>query len=176
MVKRSHRSNRHTHGLLLSTVLVITLLVAGCDVSRMMFVQDHRVAITAPADRDTVTLPFTLRWQTHGFAVTGRDGQRASNSGYFAIFVDRAPMPPGQTLEWLATQSDSCGSEACGSVDRLSDVYTTSDMSLELRQLPAVNKTDTTERHEAVVILLDGTGTRIGESGFYVRFDFERKG
>lgn len=150
-------------------------LVTGCNVSSMAFVQDDRLRVVEPEDRSNVELPLTLRWETHDFVVTGRDGQRTSDAGYFAIFVDRPPIPPGKTLEWYAQQDDSCGGSACGTIDNLSDIYTTEKTTLELTRLPSLNDGTDTERHEVVVVLLDGTGARIGESAFYVGFNFERK-
>lgn len=151
------------------------MVVSGCDVASMAFFRDERVRVIEPADRSTVSLPVTLRWEADGFAVTGRDGRRAEDAGYFAVFVDRPPIPPGRTLEWFVRQDESCGGEPCGSVKALSDVYTTKRTSLEVARLPAVSGNGDIERHEAVVVLLDGTGARIGESAFYVRFNFDRK-
>lgn len=153
-------------------LLGLSLLLAACDWSDMAFVQDHRVRFIEPADRSTVTLPVTLSWEVEGFHVTGKDGRALRDAGYFAVFVDRSPIPPGKSLEWLAQQEDSCGSSACGSVDNLSGVYATDDTRLKLTRLSATGRD--IEKHEAVVVLLDGTGRRIGESAFYVQFNFER--
>lgn len=154
--------------------LVGAVMVSGCDWSTMAFVQDHRVQIITPADRSTVALPVTIRWQVDGFRITGRNGDASPDAGYFAIFVDRPPMPPGKTLEWMAQQEDSCGDSACGSVKNLADVYSTKKTAHKLTRLPATGEGKAVERHEAVIVLLDGQGQRISESAFYVRFNFER--
>lgn len=154
--------------------LVGAVVVSGCDWSTMAFVQDQRVQIITPADRSTVALPVTIRWQVHGFRITGKTGDTSQDAGYFAVFVDRPPMPPGKSLQWLAEQDDSCGDSACGSVENLSDVYATSDTTLKVTRLSADSTSRAVERHEAVIVLLDGTGRRISESAFYVRFNFER--
>lgn len=156
--------------------IALSTVVSACAVSGQQFVQDRRVRFVEPSDRARVTLPVTLRWQVEGFTVAGRDGRRARDAGYFAIFVDRPPMPPGRTLEWMAEQKDSCGNSACGTVDRLTDAYTTNERSLTLTRLPADARRGAVERHEAVLVLLDGTGARIGESAFYVRFRYDRAG
>lgn len=156
--------------------VVIALLTIGCDVSSMSFVEDDRVRVVSPADRSIVTLPVMLRWDVRDFEVTGRDGEASLDAGYFAVFVDRPPIAPGKTLEWFVQQDDSCGSSACGTVDNLANVYTTDETSLELTQLYADRRERVVERHEAVIVLMDGTGARIGESAFYVRFNFERSG
>lgn len=154
--------------------LAVTMSISGCDWSNMAFVQDKRVRIIEPPDRSTVSLPIRLRWEVEGFRITGPDGAHSLNAGYFAVFVDRTPMPPGKSLQWLAEQEDSCGTSACGSVENLADVYATTKTTLTLTRLPADSRPGGAERHEAMIVLLDGTGRRIGESAFYVRFNFER--
>lgn len=154
--------------------LLAASFLSACDLSQMGFVQDHRVRVVEPADRSTVTLPVTLRWEVDDFRVTGRDGRSSPDAGYFAVFVDRTPIPQGKTLEWYAQEEDSCGDSACGSVKNLANIYPTRKTSLTLKQLLADDRERDVERHEAVIILLDGKGARIGESAFYVRFNFER--
>lgn len=150
-------------------------IVTGCDLSNLQFVQDYRVRFVEPSDRDTVTLPVTLRWEVYGFRVTGKDGRASRAAGYFAVFVDRDPIPPGRTLEWYAKEEGSCGDSACGAVKNLANVYTTESTNLELTRLPATKKnTGGVEKHEAVIVLLDAEGKRIGESAFYVRFTYQR--
>ncbi|GAA5112298.1 hypothetical protein [Haloechinothrix salitolerans] len=159
----------------MATVIAATgLLLSACNLDNMQFTQDHRVRIVEPEDRSTVTLPVTVRWEVDGFEVTGKDGKRSDKAGYFAVFVDREPIPPGKTLEWYANQESSCGSSACGSVDNLADIYTTKKTKIRLKRLPATDERDDVERHEVTVILLDGTGARISESAFYVRFNYRR--
>lgn len=155
--------------------IATALLATGCDISNMEFVEDTRVRVVEPEARSTVTLPATLRWEVTEFEVTGRDGQSSADAGYFAVFVDRHPIPPGKTLEWYSQQDESCGGSPCGTVENLSDIYTTEGTELELSRLPAIDQGRAVEQHEAVVVLLDGTGARIGESAFFVRFNFERK-
>lgn len=155
--------------------MVVAILATGCDISNMEFVEDTRVRVVEPETRSTVTLPVTVRWEVTEFEVTGRDGQSSPDAGYFAVFVDRHPIPPGKTLEWYVQQDESCGDSPCGTVENLSDIYTTEKTELELSRLPAIDRGRAVEQHEAVVVLLDGTGARIGESAFAVRFTFERE-
>lgn len=155
---------------------VSVLFATSCAVSNMNFVQDQRVRIIAPTDRSHVTLPVRLQWEVRAFRITGRNGSIAADSGYFAVFVDHPPIPPGKTLEWYALQDGSCGGQPCGTVDKLAHIYTTKNNALELVSLPATTRRTTDiEQHEAVIILLNGAGERIGESAFYVRFTYERK-
>lgn len=155
-------------------VLILGLISAtGCDVSNMAFVQDERLRVIAPEDRGMVSLPVTLRWEFRGG--TDESGIAVEMAEQFAVFVDRPPIPPRKSLEWFAHQSDSCGQSACGSVDNVSDVYTTKKTSVVLTRLPALPEGRDIERHEAVIILLDRNGVRISESAFYVRFNFKRE-
>lgn len=155
--------------------IVLILLVTGCDVSSMAFVEDKRVRIEQPTDRSIVTIPVTLRWEVDGFEITGRDAQKRPDAGYFAVFVDRQPIPPGKTLEWYARQDESCGDNPCGTVEDLAQIFTSDKASLKLTQLPAIRERGDLEQHEVVIVLMDGTGARIGESAFRVQFNFERK-
>lgn len=162
-------------GTIAAAILTVSLLSA-CDLSSLAFVKDERVRILEPEDQGDVTLPMTLWWDVEGFTVTGRNGRTSPDAGYFAVFVDRDPIPPGKTLEWYAKEEDSCGDSPCGTVKNLAHIYPTKKTSLTLKQLPADSRDRDVERHEAVIILLDGKGARIGESAFYVRFNFQRPG
>lgn len=51
------------------------------------------------------------------FDVTSRKRGDSPSAGYFAVFVDRDPIPPGKTIEWYATEEDSCGDSPCESVE-----------------------------------------------------------
>lgn len=155
--------------------VAIAFIVASCQISSMQFVRDDRVEIVEPENRSSVAFPVTIRWQVTDFKVTGRDGRNRSDAGYFAVFVDRSPIPPGKTLEWYAQQDDSCGTSACGSVEKLTDIYTTEQTSQSLKALTRQGEREELDRHEAVVVLLDGTGARIGESAFYVTFQVDRE-
>lgn len=163
---RAHRAG--------AACFVLSLLLASCDVASMALIQDKRVEILEPKDRSTVSLPFTIKWNVFDFTITGADGKSRQAAGYFAVFIDRQPIPPRKTLKWFVQQDESCYGEACGSLGNLEDVYTTDDQSLEIEQLPAISEGPSTELHEATIILLDGTGARIGESAFHVRFKFDR--
>lgn len=163
------------YGGLFAGLISFGLVLTACDVSSMEFIRDERIRIVQPRDRSIVTLPVSLRWEIRDFAVTGKDRQGSSEGGYFAVFVDRPPIPPKATLEWYVQQNESCGDSPCGSIENLADVYTTEETSLELHRLRAVRERGGVERHEVVIVLMDGAGARMGESAFHVRFGFERE-
>jgi hypothetical protein len=125
-----------------------------------------------------VTTPFTLRWTYKDFDVTGPSARRDKNSGYFAVFIDKAPMPSGRGLKWVAKGDRPCEKDpACPNAQYLADhhVFTTTQPELVVQTLPSTNVHTKTERHEVTVVLLDGTGHRIGESAWYVAVNYERK-
>ena len=78
----------------LLAALLLSALAPACGVEGLNFVQDDRVTITAPRDRAEVRLPVTIRWKAEDF------------DGTYAVFVDRAPVPPGETLAWLARDDE----------------------------------------------------------------------
>ena len=128
--------------------------------------QDDRVDIVEPGDRDDVTLPVTVRWTVEDF------------DGTFAVFVDRAPIPAGRTLEWLARDDEVCDvTPACPSEQWFADrqVYATDDTEITFDEIPELDRDESRELHEVTVVLLDERGRRIGESAFGVEFHIEEQ-
>jgi hypothetical protein len=85
-------------------------------------------------------------------------------------------MPPGKNVEWLAKGDDGCkASEGCPDAAYLKSagVVTTNQTSVVIDQLPRHTGTSK-ERHQVVVVLLDASGRRIGESAFRVVFTVKR--
>ncbi len=159
-----------------------TLALSGCATEGLAFRVDDRLEIVAPPDESTVRLPVTVDWEIEDFDVvepgaavsTGRD------SGYFAVFVDRAPQPPGEPLSWVARDDGSCREQdGCPDPTYLAaaGIYATKETEIVLEQLPPPpSETARSERHAVTVILLDAGGKRIGESAFQVDFTLDRDG
>lgn len=150
-------------------VLALALVGSGCGVSGLAFRQDDRLSFVTPEDRAEITLPLTVAWEVEDFEV-------GTSAGSFAVFVDRAPQPPGKTLDWLARDDDTCRVEdGCPDeqwfADR--DVFRTTDRELTIEQLPA-RSDDRRELHEVTVILLDEQGRRVGETGWTLEFQVAR--
>ena len=148
---------------------VLLMTASGCGFSNLTFRQDDSLRFLTPDDRAEVTLPLTVRWAVEDFEV-------GPGAGSFAVFVDRAPQPPGKPLEWLARDDDSCrASDGCPDevwyADR--DVYPTTDTRLTIEQLPA-RSDDRRELHEVTVVLLDEQGRRVGENGWTLEFQVVR--
>ena len=158
---------------------LLTLLPA-CGVHGLSFVEDERLTITSPADRATVAVPVNLEWRVDNFTVTGRDGSARPDAGYFAVFVDRAPQPPGQTLEWLVRDDAECKvTIGCPNETylRTRDVYSTTDTKLTIDRIADLSRGQRRGRrefHEITVVLLNGRGERMGESAFRVEFQVTR--
>lgn len=160
-----------------AVALLATVLCTACVPQGLAFRLDDRLSITAPSDRQEVTLPVTLRWEVEDFEVAEPGSTPREDAGYFAVFVDRAPMPPGEELAWLARDDKGCRvGDGCPDAEYFSNlgVYTTSKTELVLEQVRARN-TAGRERHVATIVLLDGAGRRIGESAFDVVFDIDRE-
>jgi hypothetical protein len=160
-------------------VLALLLGLTACVPQGLAFRVDDRLTFITPEDRATVSLPVVIDWEIRDFEVvdpgTPADG---GDAGYFAVFVDRAPMPPNESLRWLARKDTSCRpDDGCPDEEYLNarGVWTTTETELVLEQLPrTTDREDRKERHRAVVVLLDAQGRRIGESAFEITFDVER--
>lgn len=155
------------------------LALGGCAFSGLSFRVDERLAFTAPSDREIVTLPVTVEWEVSDFEVTGPDGSTEPTDGYFGVFLDRAPQPPGETVKWFAKDDESCRpADGCPDAEYLSarGVFTTRKTQFVIRTLPPppTALAERREFHEVTVVLLDGSGRRIGESAFSVQFEVDR--
>jgi hypothetical protein len=156
----------------------LTGLLAGCVPQGLAFKTDKRLSFNSPKDRSTVSLPVTLAWSIKDFQITG-PGQ-GSAGGYFGVFVDASPMPPGKPLHWVARKDNACReSDGCPDEEYLNarGIYTTTKTELVLTQLPrnGSDDEDKRERHRVTIVLLDPSGKRIGESAFELAFDVNRK-
>jgi len=158
-------------------VLGLALLASSCA-HGLAFTQDRRLEITRPNSSAKVTLPLTVRWRMKDFRVTGPDGNSDPNAGYFGVFLDRSPMPPGKPLSWITRDDVTCRRiPGCPDESYLEGrhVYATSDTELVFRLLPDLRTNSGRETHEVTVILLDGRGRRIGENAWYRTFFYDRK-
>jgi hypothetical protein len=129
--------------------LIVAALVAAtasaCVSDGLAFRIDERVTIVAPEEREQVTLPLTIDWEVEDF------------DGTFAVFVDRAPIAPGDPLP----------------DDLPTGVFATDDTEVVLESLPATSADD--EVHVATIVLVGRDGRRAGESAFDVKFEVEEQ-
>lgn len=157
-------------------VVLVATLLQGCGIHNLAFTTDTRLHFTGPKSRALVALPITISWTMKNFSVVPPGTVPASNrSGYFAVFLDRAPIKPGQTVAVIA--DPQCRrTPGCVSATYLAarGVYTTDSDSLSLKELAEVNDYQSVQLHEATVVLVDAAGRRIGESAWYVDFRVRR--
>lgn len=169
------------HSALLRSFVVALLgiLVAGgCRFQGIALRQDQRVKLVSPDFREQVTLPVTIDWTVEDFEVTGPGGQPSDDSGYFGVFIDTDPQPPGEGLEYFSRDDVECrNSKRCLTRDYLAQrgVYTTSDTEITIEQIapaPGVNvERGERDLHEVTIVLLDAQGRRIGEGSWSTTFE-----
>ena len=156
------------------------IVLSGCAMQGLTFVQDNRVTISAPRDRAKVKLPVTVAWTVENFKVTGRDGRRGTDAGYFGVYVDRAPQPPQRTQNWLLREDTQClTTPGCPNETFLAEqnIHSTTETTFKVERLPAPPSEDAQRRrefHEVTIVLLNGRGERIGESAFTIEFELDR--
>ena len=160
-------------------VVGLSLVMPACIPEGLAFVQDDRVEITAPEGNTEIDLPLTLEWAVHDFEITGPGTTSGDSAGYFGIFVDGTPVPPGKGLDWIAHDDRRCANTpGCPDEVYLADrnVFSITDTQLTIEHLPDMETATGHETHEVTIVLLDGTGRRIGESAWYVTFFYQRQG
>lgn len=163
-------------------LLALSATLSGCLPQGLAFKVDERLTFISPEERSTVGLPVTVDWEMRDFEVTPPGtGEPRKDAGYFAVFVDTPPMPPGKNVRWLARKDNSCRpTDGCPDAEYLTarGIYTTTETELVLEQLPRTTRADRQERrerHRVTVVLLDSGGRRIGESAFEITFDIDRQ-
>ena len=164
---------------LTATALLCALLLPACAAEGLAFRIDERLEVVSPSDRAAVKLPVTVDWEVTDFTVTKEDGGTDPSEGYFAVFIDRAPQPPGETVAWFAKDDEDCRPEdKCPDRRYLADrgIHTTRDTKFVVENLapPPEELADRREFHEVTIVLLDGSGHRIGESAFTSEFEVQR--
>ena len=163
-------------------LLALLVLLPSCAVHGLNFKQDKRLAIISPKDRAKVRLPVTIRWTVHDFTVTGRNGEARNDAGYFGVYVDREPQPPGETQFSLVKDLPDCRRDRkiCDNADYLAqaDINSVTTGEFTVAQLPAP-PTDAAKRrefHSVTIAFLNGRGERVGESAYRLQFEVDRSG
>jgi hypothetical protein len=160
---------------LVAVILAVMAAVSSCAVHGLEFMTDRSVAITSPLNRADVQPPFTISWRVRGAGLAGQiaDGKQP---GYFAVFVDRTPVRPGQSLKVLTDhvcqQTPGCPGPAY--LAQL-NVYLTRGTSLTVTTLPNLvpqgalpNKLD--YLHQVTIVMVNRQLQRIGEASFSINF------
>ena len=155
-------------------VLVAALPLSGCGLTHLQdlnFRVDNRLHFTTPKDRSTQSRPLTVSWTMRGFQVAAKGSQPPSHdAGYFAVFVDKTPITPGQTMESLVSNDQACKADPkCPDRSYLEGlgVYETTATTIRLKQISNVlGDKERLQHHHITVVLMDTAGHRIGESAW----------
>ncbi len=155
----------------------------GCATSLhgLEFHNDNRMKIVEPHQNELVANPVTLRWTMRDFTVAGPGaGPVNDDTGYFAVFVDRAPVKPGQTLAAVSKHTPSCQhTTLCTTKSYLASeqVYTTTKDAITLPAIAdLLNNQLSTQYHTVTVVLMNTAGERISESAWSVEFRMHSSG
>lgn len=145
--------------------VVLCLVLGACGTNGLAFSKDAHLDVVSPAPRAKVHLPVRISWRT--------SGPVGSGGPYFAVFLDRAPVRPGQSLRSVA--DETCNrTPGCPDAAYLRDrnVFVTKDTSITVDAVPkhSGQRTGASDEHEAVVVPVDAQGRRIGESAHAVQF------
>jgi hypothetical protein len=165
-------------------VAVLVTLTSACGVAHpgdLSYRTDKRLHFLAPKARTVVKTPIDVRWSISDFTVQAPGSAPASEkAGYFAVFVDRAPIKPKETMRVVAKRDEVClHRPGCPDESYLEDrrIYTTTSYGLTLEQIPPIaGDTERIQLHQITVILMDTTGHRIGESAWQLDVRMRRVG
>jgi len=163
---------------------VLGTLASACGIAHpgeLAYRTDKRLTFTAPTARTLVKTPIDVRWSIKGFTVQQPGTAPPSqNAGYFAVFVDKAPIKPNETMRTIAKRDEEClHRPGCPDETYLEDrrIYTTTDSGLTLDQIPPIpGDKERIQFHLVTVILMDTTGHRIGESAWQLDLRMRRVG
>src|SRR5947209_1725407 len=150
------------------------VLLSGCGITHLQdlsFRVDNRLHFTTPKARTKLHQPVRLAWTIRDFRVAAPGSEPPSrDAGYFAVFVDSTPIKPGQTMRAVANGDHSCERDPkCPDTAYLEqhEVYTTTQLSMTLPQIPnVIGDREKIQHHTVTVVLMDTSGHRIGESAW----------
>jgi hypothetical protein len=152
-------------------VAVLAILATGCRSEDVALRDDDRIRIQRPTEMQRVELPVTIRWTADGV----RERPTLTGPGpFFAVFVDRAPVPAGTGIDTLV--DDDCeGRPDCPDLAWFAerDIYVTGEKEVTIERVPdaAGQRTGADGSHHATVVLIDGAGVRQGEIVDTVEFE-----
>ena len=177
------RTGRRTPRRALLAVAVAVLL-GGCGITHMQdlsFRVDSRLHFTSPQPRTKLHQPVRLTWTMRDFRIAAAGSEPPSqNAGYFALFVDRTPIRPGQTMHAVGSSDPVCKRDPkCPTATYLAQnqIYTTTQTSFTLPQIANISSdTERVQHHTVTIVLMDTAGHRIGESAWQFDFRLPRVG
>jgi hypothetical protein len=169
--------------LALAAGVSVALGTTGCATSLhgLEFHNDNRMKLTSPHENELVSAPFMLTWTMKDFTVAAQGaGPVNDDTGYFAVFIDRTPVKPGQTLASVTKNTPSCEhTTLCTTKAYLAgeQVYVTTKDQVRLQSVADIlSNNESTQFHTATVILMNTAGERISESAWSVEFKMHSSG
>ena len=142
-------------------------VLAGCSqfaVDGLALRADRSISITTPESRAEVSAPLTVTWTDR----TPKPG------GSYLVLIDRAPMPPGETVDWFAkgdadcAATPSCPDELYLARRGITEAATT---EVEIAIVPPLKNSRSGTFHELTIVRLDAEGRRDGETSATTQFE-----
>ncbi len=132
---------------------MLSALSSGCT-DGLSFRQDDRLKIVSPLDGELVGEPVLVEWRME---------PRPTSVKGFLVFIDRAPQPPGKTIEHFKP-------------DNRSNIYESTTESVEIAAFESAvsGPKNRRNRHRVLIVALDDRGRRIGEASDHVEIDVFR--
>ena len=134
-------------------LIVLATSLSACAPGTQLFRAADPLTFHAPDRYATVTLPVTLSWSVNESAMSSALGS-APPAVHTMVFIDRAPMAPGDTFTGINDQDRSGVVEVQGT-------------SYQMTSLPAAYENQK-GRHEIVIVLVDAGGRRVTEASDYL--------
>lgn len=144
------------------------LTAGGCSVSGLELVAGSQLEIVTPNPNEEVRLPLEVRWQAKGRTLI--EPGTPGDGVYFAVFVDRPPLRPGEHLVELV--DDTCRrTPRCATRRYFAErnVYLTGEPRV------VVDAVADHKVHRVTVVMFDEDNVRVGEvaASVEVRIDEE---
>jgi len=145
-------------------VLALCLTVASCAYGPLT--NDGRLRVLRPQSLSVATLPVQIGWSWRG----------PRRPPTFALFVDRTPIRPGQTLRAVVPSGDPClVTPGCPDATWLREhgVFVVSGTEASIPAVAVPGGTagrDDPPVHQVTIVLLDGRGRRVSEAAYPVLF------
>ena len=166
----------------LALLAALSGILSGCGLTHLNdlnFRVDDRLHFVTPKDRALLHSPVTVSWTIHDFTIAAPGSAPPSrDAGYFAVFLDRAPIHPGETLTAIGKGDPTCANDPkCPDKTYLNDhhVFVTTKTQLRLDQITDIaGDHEKIQMHAVTVVLLDTAGHRIGESAWELDFRMRR--
>lgn len=114
--------------------------------------------------------PLRVGWQAQDAALPA--------GGRFALFIDRTPIAPGESLKRIARDDRSCrATPGCPDDEylRKNNVFVTSATEVSLDTLPRLARNASTEVHHLTLVVVDGHGVRTNEASWSLDVRYSRK-